>query len=198
MRAFVLVLVALSFAGEYQARTIREDLVRPVPRWTVPISKWLAVGTWSLASLVVTLVFGGLLSVIVFGTGGDWGQILLGYGTAVLADLGFASLALFIAVASRSVAGTVAGVLAYIVLDWVIGKVLWIVSVIASAFPVELGTVLERAILLQPFLPSSAFGAWEGFYASVDWDWRNFASLGVITLVCMVLSERLFHRLDVP
>lgn len=198
LRAFLLVLVALSFAGEYQARTIREDLVRPVPRWTVPISKWLAVGVWSVASLGVTFVFGGLLSVIVFGFDGDWGQLLLGYGASVLADLGYTSLALFIAVASRSVAGTVAGVFAYIILDWVVGIALRLVSAISGIFPMELGTVLERAITLQPFLPSSAFSVWEGFYESTDWEWRSFASLGVITLVSLLLSERIFHRLDVP
>jgi len=198
VRAFLLVLIALSFAGEYQARTIREDLVRPVPRWVVPITKWLAVGVWSLASLGVTVVFGGLLSVIVFGFDGDWSRVGLGLGATLLADLGYLSLALFIAVASRSVAGTVAGVFAYFILDWVFGKALWLISAISEVFPMELGTVLEKAILIQPFLPSSAFSVWEGFYESMDWEWRSFASLGVITLVCMVLSERIFNRLDVP
>jgi len=198
VRAFVLVLVALSFAGEYQARTIREDLVRPVPRWTVPVSKWLAVGVWSVASLFVTFVFGGLLSVIVFGFDGDWGQLFLGYGASVLADLGFAALALFIAVASRSVAGTIAGVFAYIIIDWVLGISLRIVSAISGVFPMELGSVLEKAIELRPFLPSAAFSVWEGFYESMDWEWKSFASLAVITLVCMLLSERIFNRLDVP
>jgi ABC-type transport system involved in multi-copper enzyme maturation permease subunit len=198
MRAFLLVLVALSFAGEYGARTIREDLVRPVPRWTVPVSKWLAVGVWSVVSLCVTFAFGGLLSVIVFGFDGDWGQLLLGYGASILADLGFTSLALFIAVASRSVAGTVAGVFAYVILDWVVGLALRLVSAISGVFPMELGSVLEKAITLQPFLPSSAFSVWEGFYESMDWEWRSFASLAVITVVCMVLSERVFDRLDVP
>ena len=198
MRAFLLVLVALSFAGEYQARTIREDLVRPVPRWTVPVSKWLAVCVWNVASLCVTFAFGGLLSVIVFGFDGDWGQLFLGYGASILADLGYTSLALFIAVASRSVAGTVAGVFAYVIIDWVIGIALRLVSAVSGFFPMELGSVLEKAITLRPFLPSSAFSVWEGFYASMDWEWRSFASLGVITLVCMVLSERIFDRLDVP
>mgnify|MGYP005620230051 CR=1 FL=1 len=56
--------VALSVAGEYRSRTVREDLIRPVPRWVVPVSKWLAAITWVFASLLVAWVFGGLLSCV--------------------------------------------------------------------------------------------------------------------------------------
>ncbi|MBW2258583.1 MAG: S46 family peptidase [Deltaproteobacteria bacterium] len=102
LRAFVIVLAALSFAAEYRAQTIREDLIRPVPRWMVPVSKWLAVNTWIAATLLVAWVFGGLLAVVVFGFDGEWMRPLSGYGVTFLADAGFASLVLLVAVASRS------------------------------------------------------------------------------------------------
>lgn len=196
LRALILMLVALSVAGEYRARTIREDLIRPVPRWAVPLSKWLAVDVWILASLVVAWVFGGLLSTIAFGAGGTWSQPLLGYGATFLTDAGFAALVLMIAVLSRSVAGTIAGVFVYLILDTVLGWALWLVSK-ASGF-IHLSQPLEYAVALRPWLPSSAFGAWSGYASRTDWDWRSFASLGVIMVVCLVVGERFFNRLDVP
>jgi len=201
LRAFIIVLAALSFASEYRAQTIREDLIRPVPRWMVPLSKWMAINTWIAVSLLVAWVFGGLLAVVVFGFGGEWMRPLSGYAVTLLADAGFASLVLLVAVASRSVAGTVAGVLLFLVLDTMLGWALTLVSWASDLFAgmgLELSELMQRAVALQPWLPSSAFGVWSGYAARTDWDWRGFVSLGVITVVCVVLSERLFNRLDVP
>ncbi|MBW1880265.1 MAG: ABC transporter permease [Deltaproteobacteria bacterium] len=201
LRAFVIVLAALSFAAEYRAQTIREDLIRPVPRWMVPVSKWLAVNTWIAATLLVAWVFGGLLAVVVFGFDGEWMRPLSGYGVTFLADAGFASLVLLVAVASRSVAGTVAGVLLFLVLDTMLGWALTLISWASELFAgmgLQLSETMERAVALQPWLPSSAFGVWSGYAARTDWDWRSFVSLAVLTVTCVVLSERVFNRLDVP
>lgn len=201
LRAFLMVLVALSVAGEFRARSTREDLVRPVPRWVVPTAKWLAVLVWVAATLLVAWVFGGLLGVIVYGFDGEWLRAATGYGATLLADAGFASLVLLVSVASRSVAGTIAGVFVYLIVDTLLGWALSLISMLSSAFQgmgLQLSALMEKAVALQPWLPSSAFGVWAGYAARAEWMWQSWVALGVITTVCLALTLFIFERLDVP
>ncbi|MBW2257643.1 MAG: hypothetical protein JRI25_24020, partial [Deltaproteobacteria bacterium] len=71
-------------------------------------------------------------------------------------------------------------------------------SELFAGMGLQLSETMERAVALQPWLPSSAFGVWSGYAARTDWDWRSFVSLAVLTVTCVVLSERVFNRLDVP
>ena len=48
---FVMWLAASSFAGEYRNRTLREDLLRPVPRHAVLAAKWIALVLWIALSV---------------------------------------------------------------------------------------------------------------------------------------------------
>lgn len=201
MRALIIVLAALSFAAEFRARTIREDLLRPVPRWMVPIAKWLAINVWVAASVVVSLVYGGLLAVVVFGFDGEWVPALVGWTATILADAGFAALALLISIASRSVAGTVAGVFLFLVMEKAFSVFLSIVSAMSGLFEgmgIQLSVWMKRVIELKPWLPSSAFDFWVGYADATQWDWRSAASLAIITVVSVVGSERIFNRVDVP
>ncbi len=196
LRALILMLTALSVAGEYNARTIREDLVRPIPRWTLPLAKWFAMVVWIIASLLVAWVYGGVTSTIAYGPSGAWSAPFLGYAATVLADAGFAALALMIAVWSRSVAGTIAGVFVYLILDTVAG---WALKLLGWASGlIELPDTLLFVVSMQPWLPSSAFSVWIGYAERADWDWRSFTSLAILTALCLVGAERFFHRVDVP
>lgn len=196
VRVFVMILGALAVAGEFRARTLREDLLRPVPRWAVPLAKWAALITWIAAALVVGWVFSGLLSVIVFGFEGDWSRVALGYAVTLLADAGFTTLVLLIAVASRSVSGTVIGVVLYVILDTVAWWGLRALAFVGGLL--ELPQVLQRVVELRPWFPSSAFGVWNGYAEATPWQWQSFVALGVITVTCIAVTEWLFHRIDVP
>ena len=55
-RGLLIWVAAESFAGELVARTLREDLVRPVTRESLLVAKWAAVQAFVLASLVVPVV----------------------------------------------------------------------------------------------------------------------------------------------
>ena len=167
----------------------------------VPVGKWFAVNTWIATSLLVGWVFSGLLAVIVFGVDGEWGWVVTAYAATFLADVGFAALVVMVAVLSRSVAFAIAGVLVFLVFDtmlgWVLTAISWSSGLIERQWP-EMSALVERIVEVKPWLPSSAYEVWTGYREWIEWDWRSFVSLAVITLVCMVISERVFNRIDVP
>jgi len=81
---FHLALAAQSFAGELRAGSLREDILRPVPRWTVIFAKWVALCVWSNLALVATgltatLLGAALFQVLVWQTE-TFNQMLVAYG----------------------------------------------------------------------------------------------------------------------
>ena len=203
LRAFIILLGAQSVAGELQARTLREDLLRPVPRWSVLAAKAGALGTWIAASLGVAWVIGAALGSVALGTSGPWAEVAAGYLATWACDFGFAVVVITIALAVRSVAGTVMGVVLFLILDTVLG---WALGVLAWAAGIDLvrqavGTAawaLDLVARANPWMPSSAFAAWKGVSPEVDWAWQSFAALGLLLAVCGVVAERQLARLDLP
>jgi ABC-type transport system involved in multi-copper enzyme maturation permease subunit len=196
MRIVLIMMGALTFAGEFQARTLREDLLRPVPRAAVLLAKWLSLVTWIAATLVITFACSAAIGLIAWGPHGDWGQVALGYLATVSADAGFAALVLCVAVLIRGVAGTMVGMFLFYFFDFATG-----VGLMAFAnFP--FGNVpdwaKDMASKASPWLPSAAFGVWQGAGDTTPWSWEGFVSLALITLVSLVVAERVFARIDVP
>lgn len=196
VRAFLILVGAAAFAGEYQARTLREDLLRPVPRWVVLFAKWVALVAWSVAVVAIVAAPAGLVGVLAWGTGGDWSGPLRGYPTTALAHAGFAALVLFAGVMLRSVAATVAGVFLFLVFDRMFGWMLDLVGAIARAaqIPDQVATLLA----IKPWLPSSAFNVYAGYHGEPGFEWQSFVSLGVLTALCLTLAQLRFSRMDVP
>ena len=129
MPAFIALLGALSFAGELQGKTLREDLLRPVSRMSVLLTKWAALSTYiALATLLSWLVC-GVFSTILFGTEGDWSMAIQAWSISVVCDCGFAALVLLVTVLVRSVASTIIGVVLFVVFDTVLG---WSLSAVSS------------------------------------------------------------------
>jgi ABC-type transport system involved in multi-copper enzyme maturation permease subunit len=196
LRILIIMMAALIFAAEYQSRTVREDLLRPVPRWSVLLAKWLALLAWIAVTLVATLVPASLVSIVAWGTDGDWGRLLLGYLATFAADAAFAALALAISIATRSVAGTIVGMVLFYMLDFA----LWVGLLAIQYLPlVDLPewakTAVDKAF---PWLPSSAFGVWTGASSTAPWSWEGFASLGIIGVASLVLGGWVLSRMDVP
>lgn len=200
MRMFLIVLAALSFAGELQARTLREDLLRPVPRWAVLLAKWLALGTWLGGTLLLPWVLSLVVGAVLLGMDGSWSVSVQTYLATFAADLGFAALALAVSVVARSVAATVGGVFLFLVLDTMLGWFLWFARMIRTSLPPEATDVpvwvdwlLEGTI----WLPSSAFAVWFELLNEADPTWQSWVALGGITVVCLGVAERWFARMDV-
>ena len=196
MPAFIALLGALSFAGELQGKTLREDLLRPVSRMSVLLTKWAALSAYvalaTLLSWLVCAVFGAIL----FGTEGEWSLAIQAWSVSVLCDCGFAALVLLVAGLVRSVASTIVGVVLFVVFDTVLGWALSAVSMVGEA--IEAPVALEVAIQARPWLPSSAFGVWSTFGGTDPWVWQNFAALAGITFGALSLATMRFNRMDVP
>ncbi len=196
LAAFIILLTGVSFAGEYQNKTLREDLLRPVPRWGLLMAKWLALVLWAWASLAVLWLPCVFESFVMFRGEGDMLAITLGYGATALGDMALVSLVLGIAVVTRSVPFTLMGAMLFYVLDYALGTVLnWFP---VGFLPRDLRWIGDWLEAIVPFMFSSAWNVWKGYKAHVPWSWEGFATLAIVTLVGLLVSLVMFRRMDVP
>ncbi len=196
MRAFVILLGTLSVAGEFSAKTLREDLLRPVPRVGVLMAKWAALTTWIGLFLGILWLISAVLALILFGSDGGWRDPATAYLVAGLCNVSFAGLVLAIAVCVRSVAISIVGVFLFLVLNTFVGWGLTVASWVSEM--AEMPWALEFAVQARPWLPSSAWGAWYGFAVGEPWIWQNFAAMGLITAVVAVVAAAVFEWIDIP
>ena len=228
----IFLLGGLSMASEFVGRTVREDVLRPVPRWSLVLSKWLALLTWIIvASLALACLSAGLGLLVTWGasatptaweeleglSGWDWFSAwmsaywttikpsLIQVGVTFATDVGFASLALAVAVVTRSVAATVAGLV----------MVFMVQLAVAIGFGV-LGTDMARQFgpqIASQWVPNDA---WETIYQWIDFfaKWQppfvlgtcpfsdltpeSFITLSFITLASLATALFVFERMDVP
>lgn len=204
-RAGLIAVVAVSFAGEFVARTLREDLVRPVSRATVLAAKWSAVQVLVAAGTVVPLLLSAALGALIFGVDGDVREVLLGWGLTWLGDAGFATLVIAISTLLRSVPGTIGGVFLYWVVDRALGWALWAVekgrpfldALLDNWKMTELKQVLVVLERARPWLPSSAFDVYWEQGLDDPFVWQSFAALAVYTALSYAAAAWLFTRVDV-
>lgn len=192
------VLATMSYAGELQAHTLREDLVRPVPRAVVLFSKWTALGCWSMVSLLIQAGIGSGIGLLIHpSTGGvAWSHLALGFVGTWAAELSFAAVALAVAVVLRSVAGTLAGLFLFLVFErfatWgLIAARSLITSMSETGQPPALFEIV-------PFTPTSAWSGWTELTSGTDPSWQPWVALVFWTVLAAVVAERVFSRTDVP
>lgn len=219
----IFLLGGLSLASEFRARTTREDVLRPLARWQLLGCKWGALLTWVLAANIITLVLSAGLGLILAGglefddsvftpdagVQAYWDYIWSGLGAAIfhfsstfVMDLGFATLALAIAVLTRSVAATVAGLVMLFVVqlftafgllvltsepfEMAVKQVQWV--------PVE---AAEQALAWADFLwlwqPPFVIGC-----VVYEQPWQGYVTLAVITVVSLIVAVARFETMDVP
>lgn len=203
-RAAIIAVVAVGFAGEIGARTLREDLVRPVHRWTVLLAKWLALQAFVLAGAVVPFVVAAAVGWLLFG-GGELGEVTTRYALTWLGDVGFASLVVALSLLSRSVPGTIGGVFLYWVVDRALGWALWgvdkgralIEQFLDAAKLSDLTWMLDLVQQVRPWLPSSAFDLSWDYDPEAELVWQSFVALGGYTALSVGLAVWLFSRMDV-
>lgn len=207
-RLFLIALTALTVAAEFSARTLREDVLRPVPRFAIPLAKWMAINTWAAVALVITFVFSAGLALPIFGLGGSWLNTLLAYFATWAGDVGLVAVTVLAAFASRSVAGTIVVMFLVWLLNTVLGWAVWIASkLIPFAEPffagqpeaaAELAKWSERIANLQVWLPSSALELWQGYALDTPWAWQSIIVLFAVTGGALAATVALFQRQDVP
>lgn len=202
-QAFLILLAAQSYAGELQAHTLREDLVRPVRRVHVLLAKWAALAVWSFLSVAVAAVASGVVGLLLHPSAGEvaWGDVLLGHAATWVAEVGFAAVALAVSVAGRSVAVGIAGMFLFVVIERMVGWALWALHGILASFPPDALPVPPEVLYLTaatPWLPSSAWGVGTAIAVGEASDWQSWAALALWTGLAAVLAERVFARTDVP
>lgn len=196
MRVFIIMVGALSFAGEFSNRTLREDLIRPVPRWSILTAKWGALIAWIGLTALIPWALSSLLGTVLFGLDGAWQQVALGYLLTWLTDSSFCMLVLLIATMMRSVAGTIVGVFLFMIFDTFFGWGLHLAASFSSFFamPAPLQTIVEA----HPWLPSAAYGLWSSYSPEEPLMWQSAVALGIYTAASYALANLVFSRTDVP
>jgi len=227
----IFLLGGLSMASEFVARTTREDVLRPVPRWALLGGKWLALATWILAATALTGGLSALAGLALCGgleaEPGMWGAIedatgwawlsgavaaawsavalpMQQIGFTLVTDLGFATLALGLAVLTRSVAATVASLVMIFVIQ----------AGVSFGFIVVNNDIVRQLLAQQaPWMEEptrEAIFAWVDFLSKwqppfvigvcplTEITWQSFVTLGVITLGSLALGLVRFETMDVP
>ena len=206
-RTLLIAVVAVSFAGEFVGRTLREDVLRPVSRTQVLLAKWLAIQVFVASGALVPVLIGGLLGVVLLGTGGDVTAALSGWGLTWAGDAGFATMVMAISLATRSVPGTIGGTVLY----WVFDKMLRLLllaleaardqSLLEKLFAAynlkALTPISDFFIALRPFLPSSAFDLAPSVFSSASAGWQGFLALALYTAGSAAVAWRVFNRIDI-
>lgn len=184
----LLLATAASFAGEIGDQTLREVLVRPVPRWWILLSKTLVLGSLAALTLVLTLVpaLGG--GAALFGTDGPTtvGGVLLGYAASLLSDVGLIALGLLASTFVRSVGGVVVAMMLVLMGDMGLRVVLKGMAWLGAAWAEDVGRAL----------PGAALACWEGWAG--EWDPWAFIGMAVLLLVGFGGTWMRFSRMDVP
>lgn len=190
---FLLLASASSVGGEISDRTMRELLVRPVPRWSVLLAKLLALSLLSMASLVVTLIPSLGLGSALFGLlpagateGPSVGDLLGGYGASFLSDIGLLALGMAASMVLRSVGGTVVAVVLVLGVDVAIRGVVSLLSMFG----------VTEAAKIEPWLLGNALGCWEGW--KEGWAVEPFGALAVFTAIFCAFGVARFRSMDVP
>lgn len=227
----IFLLGGLSMASEFVARTTREDVLRPVPRWALLLGKWLALATWIIAATALSGGVASLVGLVLCGglqaEPGAWDAIAGASGWAwfsgsawavwtyvsgpaqqigytLVTDFGFATLALALAVLTRSVAATVASLV-----------MVFVIQVGVSFGFIVVNNQVVRQILEQqaPWMTAETrdlLFAWIDFLSRwqppfvigmcplTEVTWQSFVTLGVITLGSLALGLVRFETMDVP
>ena len=205
VRALVIWIVAESVAGEWIARTLREDLLRPVRRSAVLAAKWSAIQGFVAIAAALPALLGALLGLAFFGVSGELVPTAERFALTWLGDVGFATMVVMIAVLLRSVPGTVVGVFLYWVLDQSLGWALWALEMARGIMDTVIqrygvaggGSALDAIIAARPWLPSAAFNVYWDFVPGEALRWQSFAALALYTAVSYAVADRVFARLDV-
>ncbi|MEZ4319349.1 MAG: ABC transporter permease subunit [Myxococcota bacterium] len=196
IRAFLVILGAQAVAGELASRTLREDLLRPVPRWAVVVAKLAALLMWDAVSLGVMFGAGALIGVVALGTDGAWMATILAYFLALVCDAGIIAIVLATGVATRSTVATIAALIVFFVLDKMLGWAMVIASTAAMMFTTS--EVVVRLLNQWPLLPSAAFASWAFVLPDATVNWVSVWSALLITASSLLFTLLWIRRMEVP
>jgi len=194
---FLLLATAGSVAGELGNRTLREDLVRPIPRWSALASRMIAVSSLSALTLLITGAVSFLPGLVLFGmptpgTGAvpvDYptaSQLGMGYLASFASDVGLIAIAVMLSLVVRSVGGVVVTLVLILMADLAVRGVLNLMSL----------AQIQVAAQLLPWTLGNALGCWQGW--STHFEPMRFLALTVVIVGSTAAATARLSRMDVP
>lgn len=186
-----------SLAGELEQRTLREAMVRAVPRWSLIFIKVVALLALSVCCLLLTMAPSVGIGYALFGPDETirMQDVLLGYFTSIGADLGIISFGLLASTFVRSVGGVVVSVVLLLIFDYAARTLLWAREQLMGFVQTSRGETVEDSVQYSQLLPGAALEVWQGY--SAGWTWEPFVGLLVLILVCLGLATVRFQRMDI-
>lgn len=187
--SLLLVLSAASTsAGELADNSLREAILRPVPRWSVLTAKLLALAALSAATLALTFVLALGTGAAVAGTEAEVGKIALGYVASFFSDVGLMALTLLAGVFLRSVGMVVVVVVLFLIVDWAAG--------VGLSGLGALGVDWARDV--AQFRPGHGLSVWDGWKAADGFEPSAMGALGILFVVGFGGALARFQRMDIP
>lgn len=187
-----------SVAGELNERTLRELVVRPVPRWSILAAKQVALWSLSLVTIVVGLAVSLGVGWAVFGaptmdqTVADANESLFraagSFGVSFLSDMALIALGTLVSTFVTSVGGVVVSLAVVLLVDRAVWALLWVLS--SQMFRVDWATTLIEYTLTNML---GAAEHWKDAYIP-----SQFALCVVLIGVCWGLALARFAKTDVP
>jgi ABC-type transport system involved in multi-copper enzyme maturation permease subunit len=191
----IAMLGSVSLAGELQARTLRDDLVRSVARWQVLLAKWLALCGWSAASLLAHGVVASVVGLLALPATGETQlqHVALGAGGMWLAECSFAAVTLAVASLTRSVPGTLVALVLFLVFERFGTWAAWGLRSLMSLG----GNEPPAAFAVLQFAPSAAWSGWSELLGGATPTWQPWVALLGWTALAALVAWRRFERMDV-
>lgn len=194
----LIVCATASVAGEFGAKTLREDLLRPVARWEVLIAKWLSLCAWSALALFLTVIGSQLTVLVSIGPqSAPWSDLVQLYALVYASDCCLAALVVLCGVMTRSVALSVGAMMAFVACNFIVWAGIKALRPVLS-FVLGLPDWVTQLLELEPYLPSAALAAWLTPMFSNDVLWQNVVALMAYTVGGLVVAVLWFERSDVP
>lgn len=179
---------ASTFTGELADNTLREAMLRPIPRWSILTAKMVALSILSLSTLLATWVVGAAGGLAVAGGETEIGAVSLGFVACWACDIGLLAITLLIATLMRSVGLVVVGVALYLILDWASGMLLSLIGNFGQ----------DWAKTVNEFRPGYGLSAWDGWNQATGYEPQQWITLAIVFAVGFGGAMVRFHRMDVP
>lgn len=185
-----------SVAGEQADRTLRELVVRPVPRWSILVAKQVSLWALSVVTLVVTMAVSVGLGWIIFGAPsvdpavaeGEESliRVLLAFAVCFFSDVALIALATAFSTVVRSVGGVVVSLALVLLTD----RALWAFLSLLEFFKVEWAPTAVQFTLVSVL---GAWSHWADAYVPIQ-----FVECFALVAAAWALSIARFARTDVP
>lgn len=186
MPLILLTLTAQSLAGEWQERTLRSLVLRPVPRWSVLAAKAGALWSWSFLTIALTYATALGASALLFEQTLPISGVSIGFLATSLSDLGLICIGLLVGTALQSVPAVIVATLLFLMADRALALALSGATLVG----------VQGASAVHELLPGTALGAWSGY--AEGWSESAFFGLALLLIFTSALTLWRFQRADVP